>query len=203
MVDLQKYNDFVVAKTVERDRLKRELNEVAGRKKICAASVADGDRARTIVNEVLMLTQETVREYVENVVSLALSTVYDGRYSFELEHSIKRNQSEIEPWIVKGRTKCSPRDEVGGGVLDIASLAMRLAVWSLMEPKPAPVFVLDEPGKYLSQDLQETFGEMLREISKLMGVQIILISHSEHIIESADKAYSVTQTKGISNMKEI
>ena len=133
---------------------------------------------------------------------MALSEVYGPGVSFELEYRTQRSQFEAVPWIVVDGEKFSPRDEVGGGVLDIAALAMRLAVWAMMEPRPSPVFVLDEPSKFLSADLRQDFGRMLYELAGMLGVQFIVVTHSPAVAEFADAAYNVTQTGGISRVEE-
>ena len=85
-------------------------------------------------------------------------------------------------------------DAVGGGVIDIISLSLRIAYWS-MKPN-RPVFILDEPLRFLSVDLQERASEMLKTISDELGVQIIMVSHLPNIIGSADKVFNVKQVKG-------
>ncbi len=65
------------------------------------------------------------------------------------------------------------------------------------------MFMLDEPGRFLSRDKQGAFGRMLQEVSELLGVQILMVSHSTDIIEYADRAYEIVQTNGISEVREI
>ena len=161
------------------------------------------EKARETVVNVLLMTQEQVKEFIETTVSLALSLVYGDDYSFELEYSVKRNQSEVVPWIVIDGERFSPKTDVGGGVVDVSSFALRLAIFSLMEPKPRNIFILDEPARFLSRDKQPLFGAMLKEVSTMLGVQIIMVSHSKDIIDYADKAYEVEQDNGISKVRLI
>jgi len=180
--------------TSERDKTKAELSALDE-----AADCAE--QAREIINEVLKATQEEVVGLVSELVSLALAAVYGPDHSFELEFDIRRNQSEATPWIVRDGERFSPREEVGGGVLDICSLALRLALWSLNTPRTAPLFVLDEPVKWLSADRQESFGRLLKEVSERLGVQIVLVTHSSRIIGMSDKTYEVRLEKGISKVR--
>ncbi|KKN89679.1 hypothetical protein LCGC14_0235250 [marine sediment metagenome] len=203
MTNLQQHSEFLIKTLAERDRLQQELDKTSRGKENALSGVLLSGRARDIVNSVLVLTQEKVCTFVEDVVSLALSVVYGDEYKFELEFDVKRNQSEATPWILKDGDRFSPREEVGGGVLDVTSLSLRFAFWSLMVPKPAPVFILDEPGRFLSRDKQGQFGRMLKELSEMLGVQIIMVSHSTDIIEQADKAYEVVQENGVSKCLPI
>ena len=160
------------------------------------------ESARDVVNDVLCATQNEVKGFLEEVVSLALSTVHGDQFSFEIEYDIKRNQSEVYFWIVEDGERFSPDFDSGGGVKDTAAFALRVAMYALMNPKPSPIFLLDEPAKQLSYDLQEAFGIMLKEISNLLGIQIIVISQSMSCISGADKVYKVNKQKGISCVEE-
>lgn len=158
--------------------------------------------ARDILSEVLLGTQTKAAEFASQVVSLALSTIYGDGVSFELKYRRQRNQVEATPWIVKDGERFSPRDEVGGGVLDVASLALRLAVWAMSEPRTSPVFVLDEPGKFLSPGLRRDFGRMLGELSEMLGTQFVVVTHSPQVAEHAGAAYHVSQAGGVSKVEK-
>jgi len=191
----------VLRKEVDRDRIKRDLAETVTQYAVAVTDVAEWEAARELVVEVLLVTQERVREFVEDVVSSALASTYGEDYGFRLTLERKRGQAEARPEITVGDDAFSPREEVGGGVLDVASLAMRLALWALAEPRPAPVFLLDEPSKFLSADLQPRFGDMLRELADSLGVQFIVVTHSPSVASAAGAAYNVTQEGGISRVE--
>jgi len=201
VADLTAHTTFLHKTEAERDLLREQLKESKRLNAAATRRVRQLEGARDIVNQVLLITQEEVSALVADVVTLALSTVYGDEYRFEMEHKIARNQSEIVPWIVKDGERLSPNDEVGGGVIDVAAMALRMAVWAVSEPRPAPVFLLDEPGKFISRDKQASFGRMLREVASMLGIQILLVSHSTAIIEAADRAYEVSQVRGISEVR--
>ena len=197
MTTLQTHNNFYTTANARKEIAADMLAQLVGRATITQERASNLEKAREIAQCVLLLTQGRVKTAIEEIVTLALSTVYP-ELSFELEYEIKRNQSEAAPWIVENGDRHSPRDEVGGGVLDIVSLGLRLALWALMEPKPANIFILDEPAKFLSRDKQPLFSEMLSQLSKTLGVQILIVSHNNAIIDSADKVYKISQSDGIS-----
>ena len=199
---LLEHSEYLTKKKVESDHIETELLDVQQQIRKENTRSAHLESARDVVNTVLLLTQEQVKQFVEEVVSLALSIVYGDGYSFELEYDIKRNQSEVTPWIVQNGDRFAPRDEVGGGVKDVCSFALRLALYSLMSPKPAPVFILDEPGRFLG-DKQGEFGRMIKSVSEMLGVQILMVTHSREAVKHADLVYSVTQEGGISRIQKV
>jgi DNA repair exonuclease SbcCD ATPase subunit len=86
--------------------------------------------------------------------------------------------------------------------VDVACFALRLALWNLSQPKLRNTIILDEPFRYLSSNLQDRAASMLKEISSQLGIQIIMISHIEDIIGSADKIFKVEQRNGVSRVTE-
>ena len=198
-------------------RHKEESSRLANRRAFCLAEIEQTsskrdtysydlsltEQARDVVSEVLLLTQARVKGFLEDVATSALKTVYGDEYGFKLDYKIKQNQTKITPMITKGEDQFSVREEVGGGVLDVLSLALRFAVFSILRPRPLPVMVLDEPGKFVSRDRQSAFGQMLRDMSERLNVQTILVSHSDDIIDQADKAFLVEQNDGISTVHDL
>ena len=181
------------------DIIRLEDSITAGRR-----TMEEWERAREILVNALLGTQEKLKLFVEDVVTLALSAIYGNECSFELEYVTRRNQVEAIPWIVINGERFSPRDEVGGGVLDIAALALRMAVWAITEPRPAATFLLDEPSKFLSADLQVEFGRMLSELADSLGAQFIVVTHSPAVAEFAGMAYNVDKgSDGISKAERI
>jgi DNA repair exonuclease SbcCD ATPase subunit len=89
----------------------------------------------------------------------------------------------------------------GGGAKDIASIALRMAVWSIC--KTRALMILDEPCKFLSRGLQTKASEMLKMMSTELGIQIIMVSHVEEMITAADKVINVEKVDGISRVTVI
>jgi DNA repair exonuclease SbcCD ATPase subunit len=186
-----------------RDSLRQQLVDNTNQLKTAQELHGNTEAARDVVNTVLLATQLRVKEYVEDIVTAALVVVYGDRYGFELEYQIKRNQSEATPWVLKMGERVSPKEEVGGGVCDVCAFAMRLALWSLQTPRPASVFILDEPGRFISVDKQPLFGQMLKMLAEMMGIQIVMVSHADPLIDTADRAWRVTQAADISHVEII
>jgi len=180
-----------------------EIEQTSSKRDTYSYDLSLTEQARDVVSEVLLLTQARVKGFLEDVATSALKTVYGDEYGFKLDYKVKRNQAEITPMITKGEDQFSVREEVGGGVLDVLSLALRFAVFSILRPRPLPVMVLDEPGKFVSRDRQSAFGQMLRDMSERLNVQTILVSHSDDIIDQADKAFLVEQNDGISTVHDL
>lgn len=67
---------------------------------------------------------------------------------------------------------------MGGGVLDVAALGLRLAALAFARPAVRPLLVLDEPARMLSRGHAPRFRGLLESVSADMGVQILMVTHS-------------------------
>lgn len=148
--------------------------------------------ARKILSEASRLTQEQVKNRIENLVTLALKSVWPDRdYKFIVNVEIKRNKSEVELLVQEGdKEPYIPKEDQGGGILDIISFALRIVLWAMEKPRSRNVFILDEPMKWTGV-LAVRAGEMIKEISKKLGIQIIMVTHDIELAEIADKAWKV------------
>lgn len=158
--------------------------------------VDDLTQAQWILTEVQKKTQEKFKEKIESIVTMAIKSVYDRPFGFELVFERKRDKMECRPLIyeiVNGEKEYydDAEDELGGGIVDICSLALRIVLWTMEKPRSRNVFILDEPGKNLGQ-LITLFGQMLREISHRLNFQLIVITHDDALIDISDKCWEVT-----------
>ena len=134
-----------------------------------------------------------------------METCFPGEYTFEILFEISRGKTNAELVFLDQKTgrQIDPMDASGGGVVDLTTFALRIACYAL-EHNTDNVIVLDEPFRFLSRDLQERAGEILKTLSEKMNLQIIMVSHISEIINVADKVFEVKKgSDGVSRIKEI
>lgn len=166
--------------------------------------IAEYTEAREIMNAVQLATQVTIKDFIEEIVSLGLKSVFGNQYGFKIEYEVKRSRSEAVLYVTKNGQPYDAEASCGGGILDVAAFGLRVALFALANPKPESVLLLDEPGKWISRgDLVVKFGLMLKEVSKMMGIQIIMITHDPALIESADRSFKVSQANGVSVVEPV
>lgn len=155
-------------------------------------------KARSVVQIVAEQTQKKLEYHISNLVSMALASVFPEPYIFNLRFVQKRNKTEAELVFTKnGNETDDILNSGGGGVADIASIALRISLWSIK--KTRPTLILDESLKFLhSPEYQEKASQMLKEVSQKLGLQIIMVSDQRNILEYADKVISVVNKNGTS-----
>lgn len=156
------------------------------------------DKAASLIQKVAQETQSNIVFHIENIVDKALETVFQDEYKFSFNFVQKRGKVEAEHFLIRNDgTEVDIINGAGGGVIDIVSFALRIAVWTLSN-NVQNVIVLDEPFRFLSQDLQDRAGEILKELSVKLGIQFIIVSHNEKLISYADKIFFVKKSQNFS-----
>ena len=154
------------------------------------------EQAREIIREVGLKTQQQLQFHISDITSLALEAVFDNPYKLITEFIQRRNKTECDLYFERDGNRIDPLSASGGGTVDVASFALRVASWSMQRPRSRNVLILDEPFRYLSSDLLPKASEMLNQISKKLKLQIIMVTHAEELIENADRVFEVKIKKG-------
>ena len=140
----------------------------------------------TLVQEV---TKKKIKDVFEEIVTYALRYIYNDDYKFELEFGRRGNLGELN-FKVKTDT-CQElhtlEDTSAGGVLNILSFALRIVLLEISQPKIPGFLVLDEIFTNLrGEKYRNNASQFLKEISKRINRQIIMITQVQEFVENAD-----------------
>jgi len=160
-------------------RVKEEKAELVH----CRKLVQDITHAQQLLQEVAETIQQQAHTQISAVVTRCLKTVFgeDG-YEFKIDFKKARGKTEAYLLFVREGMEIDPTEASGGGVLDVASFALRLACLLLAAPKKRTLLVLDEPFKMLSKEYRLVIRELLMTLSKEFAIQMVIVTHSEELI---------------------
>jgi DNA repair exonuclease SbcCD ATPase subunit len=147
------------------------------------------EKAQALIQTVALETQEVLKIQIQDIVQSAFDTVFPGVYEFSVIFEIKRNRTEARLVFKQKGYEVDIVSSDGGGLVDLASFALRVAAWSL--GTSADVMLLDEPGKWVSRDLVGAFAEIVTELSQKLNLQVIMVSHVPELIENSEKVFRV------------
>lgn len=150
------------------------------------------EQAREIIREVGIKTQEQLQFHISDITSLALEAVFPDPYKLEIEFVQRRNKTECDLFFSRNGVKVDPLSASGGGVVDIASFALRIASWSLCNPRLRNTIILDEPMRFVSKEYREGTSQMLKEVSQKLGIQFIIVTHDPVLSTYADRTFEVS-----------
>lgn len=197
--------------------LRRTLEQRKGRRNQIADSLAKTEaslrdkkrdlrryeQAREIIREVGLKTQQQLQVHISEITTLALEAVFPDPYALTAEFVQRRNKTECDLYFIRDDNSVDPLSAAGGGTVDVASFALRVASWSMRTPRSRNILILDEPFRYLSEGLLPRAGEMIKQISEKLGLQIIMVTHSEELAEAADTTFRVSIQKGVSCVEKV
>ncbi len=190
------------AKLLEEEKVQRERLAQVKDEGECLEQV------RLLLLEAARHAREQGRRQVEYLVSQALQFVFGGDVEFKVEVEEKRDRPEAEFYVCSTygdnyRVETNPQDARGGGVVDVISLALRLALLHAFRPPVGGPAVLDEPGKHVSEEYAPQLARFLKSFSQSLGRQVIMVSHNQHLADTADIAYLVEMQQGASRVRRI
>jgi DNA repair exonuclease SbcCD ATPase subunit len=165
-------------------RLNEQYNRVKENYKREIEAVAKADdmvvyceQAQQLVQEVAQHVQQQVHNRIAGVVSRCLKAVFDEPYEFKIHFERKRGRTEARLVFVRDGEEIVPMQGSGGGVIDVAGFALRLACLVLARPAVRRLVVLDEPFKFVSSEYRERVRDLLETLSEEMGIQFVMVTH--------------------------
>ncbi|SMO55850.1 ATP-binding protein [Melghirimyces algeriensis] len=189
-----------LVRKARRDELQRYLEDFEKR-------IAENEKKQNLFEKVRLLLQESAeharkqaKSQMENLVSNALQYVFGPLFRFEIELSDHGGKPVAEFYVVTEwdgvSVKTKPQEARGGGVVDVISLALRVAMIETFRPRPEGPLILDEPGKHISAEYILPMLEFLKSASDTFGRQVILVTHNSHLTEGADQVLEVSLKGG-------
>lgn len=139
-------------------------------------------KAQAILQEVAKSIQEQVHDRISSIVSRCLAVVYgDDAYQFQIRFDRKRGKTEAKLTFVRDGLEVEPLHAAGGGTVDVAAFALRIACLTIHQPQLRSCIVLDEPFRFVDQEKRENLKLLLETLSKELGLQIVMVTHAQEL----------------------
>ena len=153
-------------------------------------------KAKYVLVEVSRQTQERLQNRIESLVNMCLKAVFPNRdYKFQSIFEIKRSKMEVEFTVFEDGYELNPKDEMGGSILDIISLALKIILWSIEAPRSRALIIMDEPFRFTGKLVGKAIS-IVKELSHKLKIQFIINTHSDEVIDIADRSWEVTRPVG-------
>lgn len=142
--------------------------------------MAGVEEAAAWVEALVEQLQTAAHSRLSVVVSKCLAAVFgDKAYTFRLVFETK---GRVSYQFERDGELYTDLDQVGGGVLDVAAFALRVAAVCAARPRPEQVLVLDEPFRFVSKEYRPAVAGLLAAVSAEFGVQIIMVTHAPDLV---------------------
>lgn len=178
---MDNYRDKLDSLLRDYDHAKRSVSE--GRRALRQAkrNAKATHEAHDIIEQISRELQQQAHTKIASVVTKCLQ-IFDDPYEFRIQFERKRNQTEARLVFVRDGLEIDPLSGAGGGVVDVASFALRLACLVLSRPSRRKTIVLDEPFRFVSKEYRPALRDLLQSLSEDLGVQFLLITHIPELV---------------------
>jgi len=167
------------------------LLEAKDDKEYIKKEIIHHQKALWVFTEVARATQEEIKDKIEKLVTLAIRSIFEREFTFQLRFETKANRVYATPVIIEGEHEYDNiKEDLGGSMVDIVALALKIVLWSMEEPKKRNIFIVDEPFRFTGR-LVKKAGYMLKYLSQELDFQVIMISHDDELIDICDRVYGV------------
>lgn len=149
----------------------------------------NAEKCKIFILQISEQNQQKTIKYIEETVTFALQSVFGEDYIFYMKPDYsKRDQMEISFFVEHLGIELEPReDTIGGGVVDVCSFALQIICLTLEYPNVASILILDEPFKNINgEQYRKAVAKMVKDISRLLKIQVIMASQIENFLEIAD-----------------
>jgi DNA repair exonuclease SbcCD ATPase subunit len=197
------------------DRFRDDLNQRKGQrdnlleqKRRKQARIADlkqeVDKLRQIARLFVMAgeyARQESKETMERLVTNALKMVFQGDHAFHIDFEERADRSEAEFTVSSAyggnqTVQNDPYDSRGGGVVDVISLALRVAILETSRPPLEGPLILDEPGKHVSEQHVRQVAEFLNAVCNSFDRQVIMVTHNQHLADAGATSYHIEIKNG-------
>ena len=158
----------------------------------------DLEEAKMISQFLAKQAQDKTALHLYKVVNMALSLVFDEPIEFKINIETKGDSVQATPVLIENNQEQSPKVSNGGGVLDIVSFALRVALLGMIKKDKTPIFILDEAFVHIGKSDLPKAVMLMKTISEQMGVQIITVTHIKEIKDVADTLIVTEKQNGVS-----
>lgn len=192
---LIKLKEHLARESGKKDKVKEQLE-------LANDSLAEIEKNLDLLSKVCILFQKTSefareqsKNQIESLVTKCLQFIFESDIKFLIEIEEQRGKSNAEFYVVNEvediLIKTKPELSRGGGIVDIVSLALRIAFLQTHKPKIEGPLILDEPAKHVSDEYIFNVADFLKQTSELFNRQIIMVTHNDHLASIGNDAYRV------------
>jgi DNA repair exonuclease SbcCD ATPase subunit len=160
-------------------------------------------QALNVISTLADDARQTFKKEVNQLITLVVKSVFSENFGFDLKMEIKNNRLQSIPTItemIDGELETyTPKDDMGGSILDIIGFALRILIQKFGHGKTRPILLLDEPMKNTGHgELLIRAGNILAELSHNLYLQLIIMTHDRELAEIGEYVWSVTRDNGVS-----
>lgn len=186
---------FIAKEKGKEEQITKQLSEYIKKKNNLDIKIELLEKVIILYQKTSEFAREQAKTQIENLVTKSIQFIFESDAEFSIEIEELRNKANASFYIIDEidgvNIKTKPELSRGGGVVDIVSLALRIAFLEINKPSIEGPLILDEPAKHVSEEYIYNVGEFLKESCNMFNRQIIMVTHNQHLSALSDHSYRV------------
>jgi len=146
-------------------------------------------KAVEVLDQLKDAKERASKGVVEDLISYGLNVIFDEQDKFSITMETKARA--VYAYLGLGEEKQDLIKSKGGGYVDLISVLMVLTLMLKEKPALRRFIVLDESFSEVGKEHLERVGEFLKFLVEKLQVDILMITHSEQLLDYADILYYV------------
>ena len=192
---LIKSKEYLAKEQGKRDKISDQLQSYKERSHNIEEELELLSKVSILFQRTSEIAREQAKAQIESLVTKCLKYICESNMEFLIEIEELRGKSNAEFYVVNEiedmMIKTKPELSRGGGVIDIVSLALRIAFLQTHKPKIQGPLILDEPAKHVSEEYIFNVADFLKQTSEMFDRQIIIVTHNQHLASINNNAQRV------------
>ena len=182
MTDLQRYRDRLDDLILQHSHACKTVTAERAAMQEAKQDQQDALEAQRILQQIAQTIQQEAHKRIAEIVTKCLRSIFEeDAYEFKINFLRKRGRTEARLVFVRDGHEIDPRRAAGGGVVDVAAFALRIACLILSRPPVRRLIVADEPFKHLSAEYRPRIASMIERLASDLKVQFVIVTHSPEL----------------------
>lgn len=193
--NIDELNNFISRESGKKEKLMEQLSEYEKEILALEENIVLLEKVSILLQKTSEFARNQAKNQIENLVTKCLQYIFESDIRFLIEIDELRNKANAQFYVISEddgmEIKTRPELSRGGGVVDIVSLALRIAFLQIHKPTIQGPLILDEPAKHVSEDYIYNVGDFLKETSEMFNRQIIMVTHNQHLAALSENSYRI------------
>lgn len=202
-----KLNSLLAKEQGKRERILEQIEENKKMIKEINEQIELNEKVSILLQKTSEFARNQAKLQIESLVTNCLQYIFESNVEFKIEIEESYSKPNAEFYVITKdndiTVKNKPELSRGGGVIDIISLALRIAFLQIHKPKIEGPLILDEPAKHVSEEYIYNVAEFLKKASEMFQRQIIMVTHNNHLSAIGTNTYRVQLKGSISQVEKV
>lgn len=202
-----KLNSLLAKEQGKRERILEQIEENKKMIKEINEQIELNEKVSILLQKTSEFARNQAKLQIESLVTNCLQYIFESNVEFKIEIEESYSKPSAEFYVITKdndiTVKNKPELSRGGGVIDIISLALRIAFLQIHKPKIEGPLILDEPAKHVSEEYIYNVAEFLKKASEMFQRQIIMVTHNNHLSAIGTNTYRVQLKGSISQVEKV